>query len=462
MQNEPTETRVEAAVRQGPADWIRSGAKLLGALADRGKCLFTRIASRPHQAEKATPSDDEPSQTVLVHRMLAAPQAGSEPHGQRRIVLASSVGAALFAGWLMLPGGTAEREFKTAPVERRDLSVKITTSGTLQPTNVIKISSEISGMMRKVHVDVNDRVKKGQVLAELDRSQLEGQYKRAKHTRDAAQARLTGVQSKSELRKRNWDRSSWYSAIQVSKAELAAAQEELKLAAGLLARAMITSPIDGVVLKRTADPGQTVAASFQAPTLFVLAEDLRKMQLLVDIDEADVVRVARGHKAKFRVQALRDKTFKATVASVHLSGQDNQGVVTYKAMLDVDNADLVLRPDMTAVAAIRIPSSQNALVVPNRALRFKMPDVATADAAGPTLLATLGLSAPGLSDVKKGRIRKSSRNRDSGKRQIWVLRHGKATALTVTIGASDGKRTEITEGELLEGELVITGIAGER
>lgn len=370
-----------------------------------------------------------------------------------------------------LIGGTAQKQprYITAPAERGTLTVTVTATGTLQPTNEVEISSEMSGTVRQVLVDDNDLVKAGQVLAELDTGRLEGQVVRARATLAMATARvkeaeaaLLEAQSKYDryvtLASRKVISDQEFDAVRAAHAQAGAALEsahadvqvaeaDLRLRETDLRSACICSPIDGVVLRRNVEPGQTVAASLQAPVLFVLAESLATMELRVDVDEADISMVAEGQSAQFTVDAWPDRMFPARITKVRFAPDATESVVTYKTYLAVDNASFLLRPGMTATARIVVRTVADALTVPNAALRFSPPRAVQAAPSG-GLLQSLFPSPP--------RQAATPRPAEVGnRRQIWVLRDGAAVPLSVAIGLTDGQRTEIVEGELSAGDLVV-------
>jgi HlyD family secretion protein len=235
-------------------------------------------------------------------------------------------------------------------------------------------------------------------------------------------------------------------SLDSARADVSVAEADLKLNETNLAKAYIRSPIDGVVLTRTVEPGQTVASSLQAPVLFSIAEDLKKMELQVDVDEADVGKVRVGQRASFNVDAYPDRAFPATIRDIRFASETIQGVVTYKAVLDIDNSELLLRPGMTATAEIKVTELKDALLIPNAGLRY-MPTT-NSSAESRSFLSRL---LPG-----RPRFRASSPQEQTGRdRTVWMLRNGEPAQVKVRIGSSDGKRTEIQSGELTAGDKVI-------
>ena len=359
--------------------------------------------------------------------------------------------------------------YRTDPASRGDITVLITATGTVQPTNQVDVSSELSGIMRSVNVDYNSRVKVGEVLAELDTDKLKATVESSRAHLAAvrahvAEAQATVVQTQQdylrqqrlaernvkstqdlEIAKAVSDRA--LAALDSARADVEAAAADLRLNETNLHKSRIVSPIDGVVLMRNADPGQVVASSLQAPVLFTIAEDLTKMEVQVDVDEADVGKVREGQQAVFSVDAYPDRTFEATITQLRFGSQVVQGVVTYKAVLTADNPDLLLRPGMTATAEITVEKVKNVLTVSNEALRFTPPQPETTSDNRSFLMRLI----PG-----RPRFRAPSSNRETGpNRKVWVPRDGKAVPVKVKVGASDGKRTEIGGGALKDGDAVI-------
>ena len=385
--------------------------------------------------------------------------------------------AALAAAWWW----TGRREaaaaprYETQPVTRGALTVTVTANGTLQPTNQVAVGSELSGTVVQVFVDVNDRVRRGQVLAELDTARLQDQVTGARASLAAAQARVLQAQATRSEARDNLARlvevqrlsggqvpsASELSAAQAAaarseadeasaKAAVAEAQAALSSAETNLRKASIRSPIDGVVLARNVDPGNAVAASLQAVTLFSLAEDLTQMTLQVNVDEADVGQVREGQKASFTVSAHPNRRYPATIGRIAYGSTVKDNVVTYLADLNVPNPDLSLRPGMTATATITTIEHADVLLVPNAALRFT-PSAAQPQApAQDASLATRLMPRPPVS----GQPRRAGTD-TSRVRQVWVLRDGEPVAVPVTPGASDGRLTEVTSEQLQPGMAVI-------
>jgi HlyD family secretion protein len=365
----------------------------------------------------------------------------------------------------------------TEPATRGDLALRVSANGTLQPTRSVNLGSELSGTVARVLVDVNDRVKKGQLLVELDTSKLRDQAARSRAMLASAQARVaqaeaTRAEAQRRLeRQRNIERLSEgmfpspqdLDAAQsaddravadenAAQAAVADARAAASVDATNLAKASIRSPTDGVVLARNVDPGNAVAASLQAVTLLVLAEDLSRMKLQVNIDEADVGQVREGQRATFTVSAYANRSWPATIRRVGYGSTTKDNVVTYLAELDVANDDLNLRPGMTAVATIAATERKNVLLAPNAALRFTPAATASGGSSG-------GASGSFVSRLmprppSTGTPKRAGTNA-AASRRVWILRDDTPVEVPVTPGVSDGRRTEIAGGGLREGDAVI-------
>lgn len=369
--------------------------------------------------------------------------------------------------------------YVTEPARVGKLSLTVAADGTLQPTRTVNIGSELSGTVARVLVDVNDRVKKGQVLVELDTAKLQDQVKRSRANLASAQAalaereatvkeaqatlaryeevaRLSGgqVPSATELDTARAAVARARASLDSARASVDEARAAASTDATNLTKASIRSPIDGVILTRTVDPGNAVAASLQAVTLFQVAEDLRSLKLNVSVDEADIGSVKEGQTATFTVSAYPARRYPATISRVAFGSTKTDGVVTYTTELTVDNADLSLRPGMTASATVVATERDKVLLVPNTALRFvpaAAPAAAAAGGGNGNLLSKLMPRAP------RTGARPAPGDAGAGaQRQVWVLRDGQAVPLRVSTGISDGRQTEITGGELQAGMAVIT------
>jgi HlyD family secretion protein len=434
----------------------------------------------PATAAADTPdAPGKPGDGADLAALLGEPAGRTWLH--RPVVWAAAALLVLVAGglwwWQASRAANAAPSYSTQAVARGNLTLTVTANGTIQPTRTINIGSELSGTVLKVNVDVNDRIRKGQVLVVLDTAKLQEQILRSKAALAAAHAkvaqtaatvkeaqaglarleevaRLSGgkVPSKAEL-------DSGRATLDRALADNASAREGVNDAQAALdtdeinlSKASISAPADGIVLTRTVDPGNAVAASLQAVTLFTVAEDLAKLRLWVYVDEADVGAVKVGQDASFTVSAYPTRQFPARITRVGFGSTITDNVVTYLTYLDVDNADLSLRPGMTATATITATRRQDVLLVPNTALRF------TPTAPGAGAAAKKGIATSLMPRMPGGMARRPAAAGAStaAARQVWVLREGQAVAVAVTPGISDGRMTEITGGDLQAGMLVIT------
>lgn len=387
-----------------------------------------------------------------------------------KLVLAALAGMAVLLYAIFGTGGSnSGARYVTEPVTKGAITVAVTATGTVQPTNEVEISSELSGIVRNVLVDYNSAVTTGQTLAELDTDKLSSTVDSSRAKLQAAKAKVSEAEATvletrlererqqqlvtrrvgaaQQLETAEAAHQRALAALESAKADVAAATADLALNETNLEKAVIRSPITGVVLSRVVEPGQTVASSLQAPVLFTIAEDLTKMEVQVDVDEADVGSVREGQKASFTVDAHPDRTFTAEIRELRYGSEVVQGVVTYKAVLTTDNSELLLRPGMTATAEIVVAHVQDALTVPNAALRFSPPSGEAVDKRN-----FLQKLMPGPPRMR----RPSSPSEPTGaERKVWVLSDGNPQEMTVTVGATDGKRTEIVQGELTPGQAVI-------
>ncbi len=380
--------------------------------------------------------------------------------------------------WLFFRSGdeAAAPRYSTEAVTTGTLVVKVSATGNLQPTNTVDVGSELSGIVDKVYVDDNDAVKQGQLLAQLDLSRLNDAVTKSRASLAAARAQVLQAQATVAEAQATLERFQQVSQLSGGKvpsrtemdtaaanlkranANVASAQASVTQAQATLqsdetnlGKASIRSPINGVVLSREIDPGQTVAASFQAPVLFKLAEDLTKMELRVNVDEADVGQVKAGQKATFNVDAWPGREYTAAITRVGYGAQETAGVVSYLTVLEVDNADLSLRPGMTGTADITTLVHENALLVPNAALRFTPETTPVSEKkSGSNVMGALMPRMP----------RAPRKTKPAGKagaaQELWVLQDGQPVAIEVQAGATNGRVTEITGGALKAGMQVIT------
>lgn len=405
------------------------------------------------------------------------------------LVLVAVVAVPLIAG--KKKKAPIEDYFKTEAAKQGSLTVTVTATGSLEPTNQVDVGSEQSGIVESVAVTYNDHVTVGQELARLDPSKLEAQVMQSRASLEQAKAQL--LQSQAAVReaddklgrlKEVWELSGQkvpskeeldVAEVTLRKAQAseAAAKAQVSVAEAVLetnetdfSKLIVYSPVNGIVLSRDVEPGQTVQASFQAVTLFKLAEDLTMMELHVAVDEADVGQVAEGQKATFTVDAYPYQTFDAEVLQVRYGAKTEQGVVTYETILSAENKELLLRPGMTATAEIAVKELSDVLMVSNSALRFSPSPVELAqytekpkpiekpksDGETPTEVEE---KIPEPEEPQDAESRKAA----AGRQKVWVLQEGKLQQVDVVIGETDMESTEVTGGDLKSGDLLVTGTA---
>ena len=358
--------------------------------------------------------------------------------------------------------------YETAAAQIADVVLSVTATGTIQPITQVDIGSEASGVVRDVLVDENDPVKTGDVLVNLDTTRLQAQRARAAAQLQAAEARLSqmratvtevrlienrqkalrqkGLSTGQEMDTAEAGTKRAEASLAAAEADVAAAKADLTILDADISKTRIVSPIDGVVLKRSVEPGQTVAASLQAPILFQIAQDLTRIQLEAAVDEADIAQVQVGQQASFTVDAWRNRTFPARIERLSFAPQTVDGVVTYTAVLSANNEDLALRPGMTATAKIIVEEFRQALTVPNETLRYQPPVQEASQGFSITRM-----FMPRMPRAQRGKAPVAA----DGTRAIYVLRNGAPMELRVKTGASDGRLTVITEGELKAEDAVI-------
>ena len=404
---------------------------------------------------------------------LAAVLAASGKQGKRRrwrgrlLILLLLIAAAAVAAYFYMGRGRSEVSYDTQPAKRGDLTVLVTATGSVQPTEQVDISSELSGTVRDVNVDYNSTIKAGDVLALLDTNKLEADAKSSRAKLNSAKANVvkanadlnsastslerlkslvkSNVSTQQSLDDATYKYDSAVAAKEINEAEVLAAEADLQLAEVNLGKAKIVAPIDGVILTRSVNPGATVAASLSAPILFTIAGDLKKMELQVDVDEADVGQISVGQKAKFTVDAYPDRTFPAEIEQIRFASEVVNNVVTYKAVLSVDNADLLLRPGMTATADVTVEAVKDTLMVPNAALRYAP---AQAERRGRGIFSLFG--------PPRQRGNSGGPALTGTQRRVWVLRNGHPAPVVIQVGSSDGQFTQVVSGELKENDPLVT------
>jgi HlyD family secretion protein len=371
------------------------------------------------------------------------------------------------------PGrSTSIGTFVTAPVIEGRLAVVVTASGTVEPTRIVDVSTELSGTITIVHADANRHVKAGDVLAELDDTTWRQELARAKAVVAAAKARLYQAEAERTALQNDLSRKSTLAQrgrtsqkeleqavslaqqnaarIEAQKAELAVSEADLGIAETRLAKTKIKAPIDGIVLRRSVERGQTIAASLSAPVLFRLAPDLEQMELRVNIDEADALRVHAGQAATFDVHAVRGRRIDAIVEALHVGPEIVQGVVTYKAILKFDNKESRLRPGMTANADIVVDQVARGVLVPNSALRFAPAYLASA-AGKPVPLSGLDRFRAAADPARRQTIPELSPDTTGlshDERVLLATRDDRIRPVKVRVGLTDGNHTHVVSGEI--------------
>jgi HlyD family secretion protein len=359
------------------------------------------------------------------------------------VICAIALVTVSLAAYYRTSGGDKEPQYTTAPVTRGDIVETVDATGTLQAVTTVQVGTQVSGTIKALHADFNTVVKKGQVIAELEPSLFQAQVDQARASvaklqADVENARVNVTDTQVKLKRAGElsdqqliarsDYDTAVTAANQAQAQLKSAQASLQQGLANLNQAqvnlehtIIRAPIDGVVISRNVDVGQTVAASMQAPTLFVIANDLSHMQVNASIDESDIGQVKPGQKVTFKVDAYPEDTFRGTVSQVRLQPQTSSNVVSYITLIDVPNPELKLKPGMTATVTVEVARADNVLRVPNAGLRF----------------------------------------RGSAQRpRVWVLQNGEVKPVPVQPGISDGATTAVPEGTVAEGAQVVTGQTG--
>jgi len=350
------------------------------------------------------------------------------------------LGAGGYFYWQKAHAPSLDERYKTQALEMGDVTQTVSANGTLNPVVLVNVGTQVSGTVRKLHVDFNDKVSQGQPLVELDPSLFQAQAAQSEASVSSAQASLELAQA-NEARMRNLFKQEYISrqeldqavqALKSARAQLALARAQNLKDRTNLAYTVIRSPVSGVVVSREVDTGQTVAASFQTPTLFKIAQDLSKMQIDSSFAEADVGNIQVGQPVRFTVDAFPNRTFKAVVRQRRINPTTQQNVVTYDVVVAVDNPEQVLMPGMTAYVNITVAQRKNVLLVPNAALRFKPADMA----------------------AKNGKARKEERKKGASA-TVYVLENDKLKPVAIGIGITDNKFTEVTSGGLKAGDAVV-------
>jgi HlyD family secretion protein len=381
----------------------------------------------------------------------------------KRVWIGIAVLAVVGVGAWLVFGRTAApapgSQYETVEASKGPVLARVTATGALAATVTVVVGTQVSGRVQELLADFNSPVKKGQVVARIDPQMIQGDLEQKRANLLAAQANVVRAKVTAEDAARQFERAkallpkkfvseadvdtaranadATKAAVQSAQATLAQARASMKQAEVNLAYTTIVSPIDGVVISRNVDVGQTVAAAFQAPTLFTIAEDLRKMQVHCNVSEADVGKLKPEMTATFTVDAWPTQRFSGTIHEVRFAPQTLQNVVTYDAVIDVDNPELKLKPGMTASVTVVVAERQDVARVPNAALRFR-----------PSADLQKQIPAAMKSDTAPDR------------RMVWVLREGTPEPVTVRVGITDGTLTEVVEGAVQPGEKLVSDLIG--
>ncbi len=356
------------------------------------------------------------------------------------VIAVICLGAAAF--FLLRPGSKGRVSLETSPVTRIDITNSVTATGTVEPVTKVEVGTQVSGIIDKLYADYNDVVKAGQIIAEMDRVNLEAELV-------SADAQLAAAKTEYEYREKEYKRTeqlhekelvsdsdydSAYYQYQTAKNNYSQAQASYTKVKRNLSYATITSPIDGVVISRAVEEGQTVAAGFETPTLFTIAKDLTDMQVIADVDEADIGQVKEGQKVVFTVDAYPDDEFTGTVEQVRLEATTTSNVVTYEVVISAPNPDLKLKPGLTANVTVTTLEEKGVLAVPTKALRF------TPDSE---ILSTIGITVNGAASPDE--------------KTVWVKNGSTISPKAVTVDHTTGDKTGILSG-ISEGDEVVTGL----
>ncbi len=420
------------------------------------------------------------------------------------VVLALLVAGAVYGYRYRESHKAPEITYKSVPVTKRRIVASITASGTVSALVTVQVGSQVSGRIQLLNADFNSHVKKGQIVAKIDPQLFQAAAEQANASFQSAKANVVKAESQANLSEKQLGRTKALreqglasqqdmdtseanaatdkASVDVAKASLSQAHANLNTANVNLSYTTILSPIDGVVISRSVDVGQTVAASLSAPTLFTIAQDLSKMQVDTNVSEGDVGRLTQGMTANFTVDAYPGKTFKGVISDVRNAPTTVQNVVTYDAVIKVDNDELKLKPGMTANVTIIHSQRDGVLSIPNAAIRFKPSNLEAPATPTPSGSASGGRSwgggdggAPPAGASSAGRRGgggggggpggmgrgRSTKNEDGTEtKTLWVMKSGTPTPVVLKLGLSDGTNTEVVSGELAEGDEVVTDQEG--
>jgi len=388
----------------------------------------------------------------------------------RRLLLLIIVIAAVAASigiYLKRDSDKDTPKYKIEVAEVGTIAETVSATGTISAVTTVQVGSQVSGIVAQLYVDFNSPVKKGQLLAELDPTPFLAQVEQRQADLTGAQVQVRNAEVQFQRSQRLLDQGLTPQAdydtakanFDAAVAQAAQSEAALRQAKTNLSYAKIYSPIDGVVVARQYDIGQTVAASFQAPTLFTIAEDLTKMQVQADVDQSDISRVSVGQTARFTVDAYADEPFQGAISQIRLNATQNQNVITYPVIIDVANPDAKLKPKMTADVTIEVARVADVLRVPNAALRFRPIETERNEADGATAAAKAKAKGGGSFERAAGALA-SARGGSRREQTVYVLdASGALSAKPVKTGISDGRYTAIVDGEIKPGDRIVTGLA---
>lgn len=367
------------------------------------------------------------------------------------------IGAGIAIYWQLY--WDSPQQYRSQALEKGDISQTVSANGTINPVTLVSVGTQVSGTVRKLYVDFNSKVEKGQILLELDDALLAAQQKQSLANLQSAQASLE-LATANETRMRSLFAQEYVSRQELDTAVQAkkAAEAQLKLTQATvekdranLAYSVIRSPVSGVVVDREVDVGQTVAASLQTPTLFKIAQDLSRMQIDANFAEADIGNIKIGQTVRFTVDAFPNRSFKGVVKLIRLNPTTVSNVVTYDVVINVANPEQILLPGMTAYVTIVVAERKDVLLVPNAALRFK-------PASAEVQKLSANQNTGGRPDGAKGSNTVKSKHDDfSGK--VYVLDKGKLNPVNVSLGITDNRNTEVVSGEVKAGDQIVVGEA---
>lgn len=398
-------------------------------------------------------------------------------------IAAASVIGVGGAGWWQLSDSPKEPPYVTTPVQTASITQVVSSTGTLQAVVTVQVGSQVSGTIEKLFADFNTKVKAGQIVAQLNQDKFRAAEDQARANLLAAQSNiekskvgvadtLRTLERNRQLRTKDLMAQSDLDAaqaaydaavaqVEVNRAQAAQAQASLKQATVDLNNTVIRSPVDGLVISRNVDVGQTVAASLQAPTLFTIANDLARMEVHTNVDEADVGNVREAQEVTFTVDAFPSRRFRGRVHQVRNAPIVVQNVVTYVAVVRIDNKELLLKPGMTANVQFLVSRKEDVLTIPNMAMRFKPPE--EKEEAQELLRREQSRTAPKVGERRTSRQSAAGGSGAGGggtrRARIYLLKHDKAQPVEIQLGITDGSRTEVRSGDVKENDPVIIGMS---